>query len=65
MVAAAQCFKNKDRKRYAKIRYLYDQLLKYTDAASTFKEEYIRVIIDEFDEEFMQRTFECLWKKCN
>lgn len=65
MVAVAQGLKSKDRKRYAKIRYLYDQLLKYTDATSTFKEEYIRVIIDEFDEEFMQLTFDCLRKKCN
>lgn len=65
MVSAAQHFKSKDRKKYTKIRYLYDQLLNYTDNSCNFKEEYIRVIIDEFEDDFLQGTFECLRKKCN
>lgn len=34
MVNTAQSYKSQDRKKYTKIRYLYDQLLNYTERSS-------------------------------
>lgn len=65
MVSAAQSFKCRDRRKYLKIRYLYDQLLAYTENGSIKNEQYIRVIVGEFDEDYLKKVFEVLTTKYN
>jgi hypothetical protein len=57
MVTAAHSFKCRDKRKYLKIRYLYDQLLAYTESKLFKNEQYIRVIVREFDEDYLKKVF--------
>ena len=57
MVSAAHSFKASNKKKYIKIRYLYDQLVSYTEKQVTCREEYKKVIIEELNDDFVQSPF--------
>jgi len=58
MVSAAHNLKSScTKKYYAKIRYLFDELIKCMQNGEKRKEEFIKIIMEEFELSYIEEIF--------